>query len=107
MVLNKAQVEPEAGKESTKHGPYKQCPPCDLAALDDAYHFPLQCTALQNEREHLFVDKMNIHWSGIVALDSECDVLALLLGKMKHGLPMQHVENIRLVLVCIMCADKI
>ena len=88
MVLNKAQVEPEA--------------------LDDAYHLLLQCPALQNEREQLFVDKMNFpDRSGMVAHDSECDVLALLIGKIIHGLPMQQVENIRLVLVCIMCADKI
>ena len=79
MVLNKAQVEPEA--------------------LDDAYHLLLQRPALQNEREQLFVDKMNIpDRYGMVTHDSEYDVLALLLGKMIHGLPMPQVENIGLVI---------
>ena len=74
---------------------YRQCPLCDLAALDDAYHLLLQCLALQLERNQLFLTITNIpDGTGNIAIEAEDDTLALLLGKAVLVLDLHQLEGL-------------
>ena len=68
------------------------CVNCDLAAMDDARHLVLECPRWQLIRTEMMSEISRISdGSGRALLDSQCDLLYVLLGKSVTGLTFEQM----------------